>query len=136
MKKQPCVLPSKSNIAKIILPDFGERNRRDWALYIVLRRYFLQQIVSFAITTQLGDKLDTLTQLTMLQCEMVTSKVVTMWPSIWFSWKSFYFSFNRKVEEAVEAADRAFRGWSELDPEARAKYLLKIADIIESRYRL
>jgi len=38
-----------------------------------------------------------------------------------------------QVEEAVEAADRAFRGWSELDPEARAKYLLKIADIIESR---
>ena len=37
------------------------------------------------------------------------------------------------VGAAVDAADAAFPAWAALDPADRAKYLLKIADLIDER---
>ena len=41
-------------------------------------------------------------------------------------------SGSSEVEDAVRAAAGAFPAWSSLGYEARAKYLLKIADLIDS----
>jgi succinate-semialdehyde dehydrogenase/glutarate-semialdehyde dehydrogenase len=37
------------------------------------------------------------------------------------------------INAAVEAADRAFKGWSRLSPEERAAYLLKASDLVRER---
>ena len=39
---------------------------------------------------------------------------------------------ERDVEHAVEAAERAFPDWSERPAEERSRFLLRIADLIES----
>jgi len=43
-------------------------------------------------------------------------------------------STDHQVSEAVNAAETAFKTWSALDPQERAKYLFKIADGIEKRF--
>ena len=45
-------------------------------------------------------------------------------------------SDSADVELAVAAARKAFDGWSKLSPEDRSRYLLKIAEIIESKSEL
>lgn len=41
-----------------------------------------------------------------------------------------------QVNEAVEAADRAFPSWSATPPSTRSKYLLRVAGLIEERKEL
>ena len=38
-----------------------------------------------------------------------------------------------EINSAIEAAEKAFSGWSTLEPEIRGKYLLKAADILRDR---
>jgi len=45
-------------------------------------------------------------------------------------------SDSADVELAVDAAQRAFHGWSRLSAEDRSRYLLKIADLIDSKREL
>nr|QHA94762.1 retinoic acid anabolism [Holothuria glaberrima] len=48
-------------------------------------------------------------------------------------WAKVPDSGKNEVDLAVQAAKQAFPSWSALSPEARAQYMLKIADILESR---
>lgn len=43
---------------------------------------------------------------------------------------------TEQVNEAVEAADRAFASWSATPPSTRSKYLLRIADLINEQKEL
>jgi len=48
-------------------------------------------------------------------------------------WAKIPDSTPQDVDRAVAAASAAFPAWSKLSPEVRGRYLLKIADVVESK---
>jgi len=54
-------------------------------------------------------------------------------PSTGAVWAKIPDSTSQDVDRAVAAASAAFPAWSKLSPEVRGRYLLKIADVVESK---